>query len=135
MPGRRGRRGEKGGDARLRPADDRAAVPHDDGTLHQPRPLEQQVDDRLRRPVVVLVEAELREEGVLADEVGDRVLEDAKETLEREPVRLLLEVLDDVDVEPGLPRDREGAGGRVSVRVVVDRDVGHLADPTEPPNL
>jgi hypothetical protein len=135
VPGRRGRRGEKGGDARLRPADDRAAVPHDDGTLHQPRPLEQQVDDRLRRPVVVLVEAELREEGVLADEVGDRVLEDAKETLEREPVRLLLEVLDDVDVEPGLPRDREGAGGRVSVRVVVDRDVGHLADPTEPPNL
>jgi hypothetical protein len=135
VPGRRGRRGEKGGDARLRPADDRAAVPHDDGTLHQPRPLEQQVDDRLRRPVVVLVEAELREERVLADDVGDRVLEDAKETLEREPVRLLLEVLDDVDVEPGLPRDREGAGGRVSVRVVVDRDVGHLADPTEPPNL
>jgi hypothetical protein len=117
--------GEERAHAVLRPADDRPVALHHDRALQEPRLRHEQVDHRIGLAVVGLVQAELRELGVLPDEVGDRVLEPRDDLLERRPVGLLLQVLDDVELDAQLLRDLQSSLRRVSVRVVEDRHVGH----------
>jgi hypothetical protein len=119
------RSAQEGAHAVLRAADDRLVALHDDRALQQPRLRHQQVDHRVGLHVVGLVQAELRELRVLADQVGDGVLEPRDDLLERRPVRLLLQVLDDVELDAQLLRDLQSSLGRMSVRVVEDRHVGH----------
>jgi hypothetical protein len=118
------------GDAALRAADDRAVSGDEHRALHQPRVAGEELRDGFGRAVVGLVEAEPGELRVLADEVLDGVLEDRDEAVERRPVRLLLEVLDDLELDPEIPGDRQGAGRGVSVRVVVDEHLRHARQST-----
>jgi len=113
---------EKGLDPVLRPADDRPAASHEHRPLHQARLRQQELDHGAGRRVVISRQPELLERGVLADEVADRVLEPADDLLEGGPVGLLLQVLDDVELDAQLLRDLYGSLGRVSIRVVEDRD-------------
>jgi hypothetical protein len=117
--------GEEGAHAVLRAPDDRPVAPDDDGPLEQARLRHQQLDQRLRLDVVRRVQPELRELRVLPHQVGDGVLEPRDDLLERRPVGLLLQVLDDVELDAQLLGDLQSSLGRVSVRVVEDRHLGH----------
>src|SRR5664279_1713249 len=120
--------GQQLADALLGAADDGALPAYDDRTLQQRGALHEQLDDRLALDVVGRVESELPEHGVLAHEVGDRTFEPVDDALEGRPVGPLLHVEHDVVGDAELVGDRERVLGRVAVRVVVDRHVGHAAD-------
>jgi hypothetical protein len=69
--------------------------------------LKKQVDDRPRLGVVVGIEAELREQRVLPDQIGDRILEDGDDALQGLAIGRGLEVVDDVELDVQLTRRRE----------------------------
>ena len=71
------------------------------------------------------VELELLELRVLAHQVLDRVFESGDDLLQRLPVRRGLDVEDDLVFHSQFLGDRQGIRGGSSVRVVVDRDLGH----------
>jgi hypothetical protein len=73
--------------------------------------LEEQVDDRPGLGVVVRVQSELREQRVLPDQIGDRVLEDRDDRLQGLAIGRCLEVLDDVELDAELTRSRESVLG------------------------
>ena len=117
---------DEGPDPVLGPPDDRLGPLHDEGTLEQSRMLEKDSDDGVGiTDEVIGVQLQLLEVRVLAHQVLDRVLEPRHERLQRRPVRRLLHVENDVDVDTHLLGDRQGVLGRRSVGVVVDRDLGH----------
>jgi hypothetical protein len=113
---------EKGFHSVLRPADDGPAIAYEHRSLHQAGLREQQFHDGLGRGVVGRIQAELGERGVLPHEVGHWILEASHDPLERRPIRLLLQVLDDVELDAQPLGDADGGLGGVSVRVVEDRD-------------
>ena len=69
--------------------------------------LQEQVDDGPRLGVVVGIQAELREQRVLPDQIGDRVLEDGDDPLQGLAIGRGLEVVDDVELDVQLTRRRE----------------------------
>jgi hypothetical protein len=113
---------EKGRDPILRAPDDRPVPAFDYRPLHQPGPLQEQLDHGLRGRVIGRVQAKLRELRVLPHEVRNGVLELRDDPLQCRTVGLLLQVLDDVELDAQLLRDLYGSLGRVSIRVVEDRD-------------
>jgi len=87
--------------------------------------LQEQVDDGTSFGVIVRVQSELREQRVLPDQVGDRVLEDGDDSLEGLAIGRGLEVVDDVELDAQLTRRSESVLRGPSMTVVVDGDVGH----------
>ena len=70
--------------------------------LHQPRMFDKQVGHRLGRDIVVGVQAELCEIGILANQVGGRVFQLAYQLQKRGSVERRLEVLHDFSGGSGL---------------------------------
>lgn len=85
----------------------------------------QKFDDGFRGGVVLGSQPELFEDGILADEVGDRVFENRHDLAQVGGTWLGLDVLDDVELDAELTGDGERIGAGVSIRVVEDGDVSH----------
>ena len=98
----------------------------DDRTLQQRLALGQEGDDSVGIvDVVVGVQLELLEVGVLAHEILDRILEPVHDPTEQRLVGRVVDVLDHVDLDTQILGDRQGVLGRVSMSVVQHRDVSH----------
>jgi hypothetical protein len=89
--------------------------------------LRKQRNHRLCGHVVARFEAELGEDGVLADEIGNGVFELVDDRTQRCGVRLGLQVFDGVELDTELFGNPNRVDGTVSIRVVQDGDVGHGA--------
>jgi len=80
--------------------------------------LEQERDDRLLVGVVSGIQAKLLEAFVLADQVGDRAVEQVDYFLEPLASRRILEIFDDVELDIARPKYLERASRATSSGIV-----------------
>ena len=108
--------------------DDDLAPIVDQWTLHQLGMAGEQTGHRLDGHVVVGVEAECLEAGILADQVAGRLVEASSQAGELGRVWWLFEVFDDVELDVGRLEQCPNLPRSPSAAVEVERD--HLGDRT-----
>ena len=114
------------GDARLWATNDGLLALDHDRSLQERLALDEQVDHGFWvADVIVCVEFQLLELGVLANKVLDRVFQASDDLLESGPIGRLFHVENNIVVNTQFLGDRQGILGRTSMRVVIDRYLRH----------